>query len=75
MQEMYIRGHKVKYEDDVREGVNYLDNHLDENESKVFFDEAKLRKMAEFEDYHQWNYTLTYEENDGSYTLVKRPNN
>jgi len=71
MGEIHIHGHLVRYEDDALDGIHYLENKLDENESKVFFDEAKRRKVAEFEDYHRWNYELTYN-GDASYTLTKR---
>jgi hypothetical protein len=65
-----IHGHSISYEDDALEGVHYLQNKLDMDESKVYFDEAKRRGEAEFEDNHRWNYTLTY--NDGTYVLTRR---
>jgi len=71
MKKIYIHGFKVEYEDNVKRGVNYLLYDLDREEARVFFDQARLRKHAEFEDDEEGQYTLNY---NGSnfYTLVKR---
>lgn len=71
MKEIFIHGFKVKFEEDVRWGVNYLLYDLDYEESRVFFDQAKLRGFAKFEDDQDRQYTLIYN-SDGSYTLIKR---
>lgn len=71
MGEIHIHGHLVRYDDDLIDGMHYIENKLDENESKVFFDEAKRRGVAEFEDNLRHNYDLTYNK-DASYTLTKR---
>jgi len=68
---IYIKGHKVKHNDDVRGGIDYLSYDLDEQESRVFFDQAKAKKFAEFEDDHEGQYTLTYDYN-GAYILSRR---
>ena len=60
----------VEFEENCHDGIRYLRDHLDLNEAKVFFDEAKLRGAAEFEDNQNRNYTLVYR--DGLYVLVRR---
>lgn len=71
MKEIYIHGHKVKYEDNEQAGINYLLYDLDAQESKVFFNEAKRNKYAEFEDDKEGQFTLSYNA-DGSYSLMTR---
>jgi len=44
---------------------------LDRDEARVFFDQARLRKYAEFEDDEEGQYTLNYK-GSGFYALVKR---
>jgi hypothetical protein len=65
MKEIYIHGLKVKYEDNERTGINYLLYDLDAKEAKVFFNEAKRNKYAEFEDDKEGQFTLSYN-SDGS---------
>jgi hypothetical protein len=74
MKEIYIQGLKVKYEDNERAGINYLLYDLDAKEAKVFFNEAKRNKYAEFEDDKEGQFTLSYS-SDGNYTLVSRSGN
>jgi hypothetical protein len=72
IKEIYIREFRVKYEENEQGGINYLLYDLDANEARVFFDEAKLKKYAEFEDDKEGQYTLSYNLADNSYTLIKR---
>lgn len=71
MKEANIRGFRVKYEEGEQAGVNYLLHDLDPHESKVFFNEAKRSKYAEFEDDREGQYTLSYNQ-DGTFTLMRR---
>ena len=71
MKAISVRGLTVKYEDDAREGINYLLSDLDAEEAKVFFEQAKRKKFAKFEDDRENQYTLSYNP-DGTYTLSKR---
>lgn len=71
MKDRRIHGYRVRYEDDVIGCVRYLENELDENELKALFDEARRRRMAEFEDSRERDYILTYS-SSGIYTLTKR---
>lgn len=66
-----VHGHTVTGEDDAMDGINYLDHKLDSKEAEVFFDEAKRRGQAEFEDEHGRNYTLIRNSN-ATYTIEKR---
>jgi len=71
MKETYIYGFRVKYEDNAKDGVNYLFSDLDRDEARVFFDQAKARKSAKFEDDEDRQFTLSYD-GDGSYSLMRR---
>jgi len=71
MKEIYIHGFKIRYEDNAQSGINYLRDDLDRDEAKVFFDQARLRKFAKFEDPADRQFTLSYSK-DGSYTLARR---
>ena len=71
MKEIYIHGFRVKYEDNVKSGVEYLLYDLDREEAKVFFNQAKAHRYAEFEDDKEGQYTISYNGSD-SYTLVRR---
>lgn len=70
MKEIYIHGFKVKYEENAKRGIDYLLYDLDREEAKVFFDQARARRYAKFEDDREGQFTLTY--NHDSYTLIKR---
>ena len=65
-----IKGYIVHYEDDALLGLRYIENHLDYNEARVFFEQARNRGSAEFEDNNRVNFTLLH--HDGAYTLVRR---
>lgn len=66
-----IDGRKVYYDAEHSGGMDYLMRHLDRKETKVFFDEAKRKGKANFEDGMGKNYTLD-RNGDGTYTIVKR---
>jgi hypothetical protein len=70
IQKVEIHGFTVAYEENSREGVAYLRDDLDANEARVFFDQAKMKGSAEFEDDDDRQFTLSYHENE--YTLIKR---
>ncbi|MFA6354283.1 MAG: hypothetical protein WCX12_01200 [Candidatus Paceibacterota bacterium] len=65
-----VHGFVVVYEENSREGVAYLRDDLDLNEARVFFDQAKIKGSAEFEDDDDRPFTLSY--HDGEYTLIHR---
>jgi len=71
MKETYIRGFKVKYEKNAKEGIKYFLYDLDGQEARVFFDQARSKKYAKFEDDEDRQFTLSYNR-DGSYTLARR---
>jgi len=71
MKETIIKGFRVKYEESEQAGVNFLLYDLDIHESRVFFNEAKRNKYAEFEDDKEGQFTLSYNR-DGTYTLLRR---
>jgi len=71
MKEVKIHGFKVKYEDNAKAGIDYLRYDLDSEEARVFFNQAKLKKYAKFEDDDDRQFTLSYS-SDGTYTLIRR---
>lgn len=66
-----IHGFHVFGDRDVKEGLDYLDYRLSYQEVQVFFNQARYRGPAQFEDHLHRNYTLTYN-GDGTYTLTGR---
>jgi len=71
MKEVFIRGFKVRYEEGDQNGINYLLYDLDAEESRVFFDQAKQKKYAAFEDDKEDQFSLSYSR-DGCFTLMRR---
>ena len=65
-----IFNHSVHYQKNAKPGINYLQHDLDSNESKVFFDQAKIKGKADFEDDRDGQFTLDYQNN--KYFLIKR---
>lgn len=64
-----VHGNKVIYSEDEEDGKNYLENHLDSDESSVFFYYAHSKGEAKFRDDFGHRYALKYD--DGKYTLIK----
>jgi hypothetical protein len=71
-----IHGHSVVYEQNAYEGIRHLRDDLQREEAVVFFDQAKLKGSAEFEDDHERQFTLLYKKGgflvNGGYVLVRR---
>ena len=65
-----IYGFSVIYEKNAIEGVHYLRDDLDFQEARVFFEQARLKSFAQFEDDEDRQYTLIYR--NGIYNLVRR---
>lgn len=70
LKETYIHNYRVQYDDDAEAGVRHLDDDLDAEEARVFFDQARLRGKAAFEDDQERNFVLTYR--GGQYFLNRR---
>lgn len=66
-----IHGFSVLSDESVKHGLDYLDYDLQYEEAKVFFDEARLRGEAQFEDDHEHQYVLRRND-DGTYALTGR---
>jgi len=71
MKQISIHGYRTKYEDDAYNGVRHLLEDLQYEEAKVFFEQARQYRSAQFEDDFEGQYTLSYNR-DGTYTLSKR---
>ncbi|MFC1662610.1 hypothetical protein ACFL04_00390 [Patescibacteria group bacterium] len=66
-----IHGFKVMGDKSSKKGLDYLDYRLSYQEVQVFFNQARYRGKAEFEDHEHRNFTLAYNQ-DGTYTLSQR---
>jgi len=67
-----IHGFWLTFDEEMRDGVRYLRDDIQLGEAKTLFDAARLRGEAEFEDDHERNWTIIYNRNDGTYTLLRR---
>lgn len=65
-----VHGFPVIYEENALAGISYLRDDLDYQEARVFFDQARQRGSANFEDDNDRQYTLSYK--NGIYNLVRR---
>ncbi|OGC47424.1 MAG: hypothetical protein A3A94_03245 [Candidatus Portnoybacteria bacterium RIFCSPLOWO2_01_FULL_43_11] len=63
-------GYPLDYDDNGYNGMKYLKNDLDNSEARVFFDQARRRGYAEFEDDNDRQYTMSYK--NGKYTVTRR---
>lgn len=72
MKTVSVKGSKVQYDEkNAREGIKHLTYDLDYKEAKVFFDQARIKGEADFEDDLEKQYTLAHNQ-DGTYTLKRR---
>ena len=71
MKEIKIHGLKVRYEENAKQGIDYLRYDLDKEEATVFFDQAKEKGYAKFEDDEDRQFTLAFNPDD-TYTLIRR---
>ena len=67
-----IYGFSVRFEQDLREGIIYLSQDLQEHEAKTLFNAAKLTGRADFEDDEDRDWTLTYIREGDVYILTLR---
>ena len=65
-----VHGKKVAYEKNAYAGIKYLRDDLDSSEARVFFDQARMRRAAPFEDDEDRQFTLAYK--SGTYILIRR---
>lgn len=70
MEEREIYGYKVIYEKRAERAVDYLKNDLSREEANVFFDYAKRKGKAQFEDDDDRQFTLIFQK--GIYILKRR---
>ena len=68
-----IYGFEVAYEENAAQGASHLRNDLDREEARVFFDQARTKGTAHFEDDEERQYALMYQ--NGGYVLVRRERN
>lgn len=65
-----VHGFWVSYEDNAYEGLKHLRDDLSRDEAKVYFEQARAKKSAQFEDDYDRQFSILYEK--GSYVLVRR---
>jgi len=75
-EKIYIHNFPVSYEPEAHEGVVYLRDNLDPDESKVFFDQARNSSSgtyeAYFEDAYDRHFILKYNYSDATYLLSRK---
>jgi hypothetical protein len=64
-----IHGHTVEYDEKTSAGLRYLSRELDDEEAKVFFDEAYNYGHAVFEDHFGYKFKIIH--HGGEYQLAK----
>lgn len=72
---IYVHNYYVQYDNadaTINYALSYLQSDLDSEEASVFFDAAKKRGKAKFEDDYENQFTLTYDYSTYVYTLTKR---
>jgi hypothetical protein len=67
-----VHGYWLIFEEELRDGVRYLRDDLQQKEAKTIFDAARLDGTAEFEDDQDRDWTIIYNRQDGNYTLIRR---
>jgi len=67
-----VHGFWVEFDEKAEPTVHYLQGHLDFNEVRTYFDEARKRGFADFEDRQGINWRLTCNRQSGTFTLVHR---
>ncbi len=67
-----VHGFWTEFEEKDRDGIRYLRDDLQYNEAKTLFDAARLRGSAEFEDDFDRDWTIIYNRDKGTYTLIRR---
>lgn len=67
-----IHGFWLIFEEELREGVRYLRDDLQQREAKTLFDAARFDGTAEFEDDQDRDWSLIYNRQKGNYTLIRR---
>ena len=65
-----IHDFTISYETNAAEGIRYLREDLSLDEARVFFDQARTKGSAQFEDDHDRQYSLIHQ--NGAYVLVRR---
>ena len=68
--EQRVYGYLVSYEEDAKDGVEYLWNNCDAEEAGVFFKYAHAYGPACFRDEYGRKFILTF--SGGAYTVTKR---
>jgi hypothetical protein len=67
-----VHGFWLVFEEELRDGVRYLRDDLQYKEAKTIFDAARLDGTAEFEDDQDRDWSLIYNRQEGTYTLIRR---
>jgi len=67
-----VHGFRVDYDEADYFAIKYLRDDLQYDEAKVFFDQARYKGEAQFEDDREGQWTLQYNRSTGGFLLVKR---
>ena len=67
-----IHGFWLIFEEELRDGIRHLRDDLQYKEAKTLFDSARLTGVAEFEDDQDRDWSLIYNPQDRTFTLIRR---
>ncbi len=67
-----IHGYWLISDESFRDGVRYLRDDLQKDEAGSLFEAAKLRGSSQFEDDYDRDWTLVYNRNDYTFTMLRR---
>lgn len=67
----YVHGFRVRYEDPARDGVYHLKLKIDKPEAEVFFNQAREKELAHFEDQYDRDYVIAYSRSDNFYYVIR----
>lgn len=70
IQKASIHGFPIVYDEKTKAGMEYLRDDLDFTEARVFFDAARAKGSANFEDDNDRQFTLAYQK--GVFILMMR---
>lgn len=70
MEKEILHSCEINYEDEAKEALMYLENHLDLEEFKTIFDQARSHGKAYFQDRAGHHFLVEYK--NGEYFLLKK---
>ena len=67
MKKIILHGARINVDDDARELIIFLENHVTRDEFETIFGYAKYKQKAYFQDRDRHHFEVSYD--DGTYTI------